>query len=102
VIAALAALALPGLHPTAAAWLLPSLGLTLASLALTTRMAAQLACGSLAVLWLLAVWIGWTLTREPLYVFGPAGQLVCAAIAALAALVLTRSAENFERRGDLT
>jgi hypothetical protein len=100
--AAFAALALPGLHWSAAAWLLPSLGLTLASLALTTRMPAPLACGSLAVAWLLAAWMGRTLTEEPLYVFGPAGQIVCALIAAGAALMLARNTDRFERRGDLT
>jgi predicted anti-sigma-YlaC factor YlaD len=102
VMAAFAALALPGLQWSAAAWLLPSLGLTLASLALTTRMSAPLACGSLAVAWLVTVWTGRALTQEPLYVFGPGGQLACAVIAAAAALVLTRNADRFERRGDLT
>jgi predicted anti-sigma-YlaC factor YlaD len=102
VMAALAALALPGLHPSAAAWLLPSLGLTLAGLALTTRMGAPLACGSLAGLWLLAVWTGRTVTQEPLYVFGPAGQIAFAVIAALAAAVLVRRTDSFEIRGDLT
>lgn len=102
VLAALAALALPGLHWSAAAWLLPALGLTLASLALTTRLAAPLACGSLAVAWLMTVWTGRTLTEEPLYVFGPAGQIICALIAAGAALVLARNPDRFERRGDLT
>ena len=100
--AAIAALALPGLHPSAAGWLLPSLGLTLAALALCTRMDSVTACGSLAVLWLLAVWIGWRVSQEPLAVFGPAGQVVCALVAAAAAVVLVRSAESFERRGDMT
>lgn len=100
--AALAALALPGLHPSAAAWLLPSLGLTLAGLALCTRVDTVMACGSLAVLWLLAVWIGWRVSQEPLAVFGPAGQIVCAFVAAAAAVVLARSADSFERRGGMT
>jgi hypothetical protein len=100
--AAVASVALPGMHPSAAVWLLPSLGLTLASLALTTLMRAAVACGSLAVMWLLAVWLGWGLEREPLLVFGWGGQLTCALVAAVAALVLVRTADSFERRGDMT
>jgi len=100
-IAAVAAVALPGLHWTAAAWLAPSLGLTLASLALATRLAAPVACGSLALLWLLAVGIGWRATEEPLAVFGAAGQLTCVLVAAVAALVIAHNADSFERRGGI-
>lgn len=102
VMAAVAALALPGLHPSAAAWLVPSLALTLASLALATRMSALVACGSLGVLWMLVAGAGWRLAQEPLVVFGATGQLACALLAALAALVLIRKADSFERRGELT
>lgn len=99
---AIAALAVPGLHGSAAAWLLPSLGLTLAALALTTRMSALAACGSLAVTWLLAGWAGWELAHEPLDVFGLPAQLACVFVVAIAVVVLARSADRFERRGDLT
>jgi len=99
---AVAALALPGLHASAAAWLVPSLGLTLASLALATRTSALVACGSLAFLWVLVAGAGWRLAREPLLVFGAGGQVVCALVAALAALVLVHNADSFERRGDMT
>jgi len=101
VMAGIAALALPGLHPSAAAWLLPSLGLTLASLALATRTSALVACASLALLWVLAVGVGWRLTEEPLLVFGQAGQITCALLAAGAALVLARTNDRFERRGGI-
>lgn len=101
VMAGIAALALPGLHPSAAAWLAPALGLTLASLALTTRMSAPVACGSLALLWVLAVAIGWRATQEPLLVFGPTGQIACALLAAVGALVLARSNDSFDRRGGI-
>ena len=102
VMVSIAALALPGLHGSAAAWLLPSLGLTLAGLALATRMSALAACGSLGVAWLLAGGIGWRLAHEPLDVFGPPAQLACVVVASLAVLVLVRNADDFERRGDLT
>jgi hypothetical protein len=99
--AAIAAFALPGLHWSAAAWLAPSLGLTLASLALATRMPALAACGSLATLWVLVVLAGWRLAHEPLLVFGAEGQVAFALLAAVAALVLARHADSFERRGDI-
>ncbi len=98
----IASLALAGQHWSAAAWLLPSLALTLASLALATRMSPIAACGSLAVVWMLATGVGRRLTEQPLDVFAPATQVACVLLAAVAALVLTRDAERFERRGDLT
>ena len=100
--AAIAAVTLPGSHLSAAAWLVPSLGLTLASLALATRMSATIACGSLAAVWMLVVGAGWSVTREPLLVFGAAGQLTCALVAVLAVLVLARSSDSFECRGGIT
>jgi len=100
-LAAVAALALPGLQWSAAAWLAPSLGLTLASLALATRMGALIACVSLAALWILAVGVGWRVAQEPLAVFGVAGQVTCATVAAVALLVIARNADSFERRGGI-
>jgi hypothetical protein len=100
--AGVAALALPGLQWTAAAWLMPSLGLTLAGLALATRMSALLACGSLAVLWLLTAAMQWRLAEDPLVFFGPGAQLVCALLAGVAAVVLLRNLDRFEQRGDMT
>jgi len=99
--AAIAALALDGLHWSAAAWLAPSLGLTLASLALATRMSALAACASLGALWMLAAGVGWHLAREPLVLFGAAGQVTCALVAAIAAFVLARNADSIERRGGM-
>jgi hypothetical protein len=99
--AAIAALALDGLHWTAAAWLAPSLGLTLASLALATRVSALAACASLGVLWMVVAGAGWRLAQEPLDLFGPAGQLTCALVAAISAIALARNADGFERRGGM-
>jgi hypothetical protein len=98
---AISSLALPGLQWSAAAWLLPSLALTLASLALATRVSAIAACGALAVVWMLATGVGRRLADEPLDVFAPTTQLACALLTVGAALVLARNAENFERRGGL-
>jgi len=97
----IAALTLPDLQLSTAAWLAPSLGLTLASLALATRMAPLMACGSLGVLWMLTAWAGWRFAQEPLDLFGPAAQLACVLVAAVAALVLSRNVDCFERRGDM-
>jgi hypothetical protein len=99
--AAVAAIALPGLEWTAAAWLAPSLALTLASLALSTRIAAPAACGALAALWVLTVLGSWRLADEPLLVFGAEGQVACVMLAAAAAVVLGRHAQSFERRGTI-
>jgi len=51
---------------------------------------------------MLVVGAGWSVTREPLLVFGAAGQLTCALVAVLAVLVLARSSDSFECRGGIT
>ena len=97
--AAVAALALPGLHWSAAAWLLPALGLTLASLALATRISRARRLRLARALWALATAPagGWRIGAA---VRGrPRGQIACALLAAAAALVLRRNAERFDRRG---
>jgi hypothetical protein len=100
--AAVAALVLGGAQWSAAAWLLPALGLTLASLALCTRLSPGLACGSLAALWVLAAGAGWRWASEPPGLFGAGGQLTFALLAVAAALVLVRGADGFERRGSIS
>jgi hypothetical protein len=52
-IVAAAGLALPGSHWLAAAWLLPTAGLTCAALALTARMTPVAAVGVVATAWVL-------------------------------------------------
>ncbi len=99
-IAGVTALALRGLAWTAAAWLLPSLALTLGSLALATRMAHLRTCGSLATVWLLVVFLSWRVGDEPLAAFQIPGQAASALVAALAAVVLVRRRDSFERRGE--
>lgn len=100
--AAIAALALSGGHWTAAAWLAPSLGLTLASLALATRMAPSTACASLGGVWMLSAIAAVGLTEDPLIFFGLDGQLTCALVAIVALLALAHGADRFERRSDVT
>ena len=102
VLATIAGLALDGPHWSAAAWLAPSLGLTLASLALATRAVPLLAFGGLATLWIAGTGAGWLWAREPLDLFSPGGQLCFVLLAALAALVLIRNADGFECRGAMT
>ena len=102
VMAAVAGLALDGLRWSAAAWLAPSLGLTLTSLALSTRVAPAAACASLATLWMAGAGARWRWAQDPAAVFGASGQLVFVLIAALAAVVLVRNADGFERRGGMT
>jgi anti-sigma factor RsiW len=97
-----AGLVLDGAQWSAAAWLAPSLGLTLASLALSTRASPAAAFGGLAVLWMAGAGAGWRWAQEPLDLFGPSGQLCFVLLAAFAALVLARNADRFERRGGMT
>jgi hypothetical protein len=87
-LAATASLALPGFGLRAAAWLLPSLTLTLASLALSTFIQPLRAAALPAAAWVAAVALtvhprGWTSV-----LFAPAGQAACAALAVTAAAVL--------------
>jgi hypothetical protein len=100
--AAVAALALDGPQWSAAAWLTPSLGLTLASLALSTRISPAAACGSLAALWVVATGAGWRWSHDPLALFGTGGQLSFALLAVCAALVLARNTDGLERRGGIS
>jgi putative zinc finger protein len=97
-LAGAAALALPGLDWTAAAWLLSSLALTLASLALATRVQPLVAFGSLAAAWSLVVLVDWRLDEDPLTVFRAGGQTVCAVVTMLAAVVIARHKDAFETR----
>jgi anti-sigma factor RsiW len=105
-LAAAAALALPDLGWLAAAWLLPALGLTLASLALATVLHPALAAGAVASSWVGAVgvtqWAAVRHLRDPLggpvgsVLFDPAGQVAFLAVAALAALLIVRRHDRFD------
>jgi predicted anti-sigma-YlaC factor YlaD len=96
VAAAVAALWLPGLHWTAAAWLVPSLGLTLAALALTSVTGQAPACALVGAVWTCAVIAAWQSSGDPLLAFGSAGQLASLAAAAAGATTLLLRRDTYE------
>jgi hypothetical protein len=89
----LGTLALPGLGPEAAGWVLPALAITLGSFALATWLRTEVAVAALAATWVVAVPVlRWSAGRDLPYAdaapFTAAGQLTAAALALLAAAVL--------------
>ena len=91
-IVAAAGLALPGTHWPAAAWLLPTAGLTCAALALTSRMTPVVAVGVVATAWVLATAPA-TLAGRPGFAVGAGAQVfwLAVAIGAGAWLAVTRN-----------
>ena len=87
-LAGLAALAVPGVGWTAAAWLAPSLGLTAASLALATWIAPVRAFAVVAAAWLAIVTLSAVETGDRLAAFDEGPQVALAVIAVLAGVVL--------------
>ncbi|WP_214322696.1 zf-HC2 domain-containing protein [Nonomuraea sediminis] len=82
VLAGVAALLLPGpLGLSAAAWLLPALALTAATLALSTRFAPMISAAALTVAWLGGVLLFARLTGDALTPFSPAAQALYGAAA---------------------
>ena len=95
-----AALALPDLGPSAAAWVLPSLALALGALALGTWLRAEVAVATLAGGWLLTVWSLWWLAGHHVAVadsatFTASGQLAALAAVAAAVIVLVARRDRF-------
>lgn len=72
----------------AAAWLLPSLALTTATLAAATRIQPTWAAGLIVTAWLLAVFSAFRSTGSAYAAFGASGQLLCLALLALSLAVL--------------
>ncbi|MEA2972575.1 MAG: hypothetical protein QOG82_1033 [Actinomycetota bacterium] len=99
--ASVASVALPGLSWTAAAWVLPALALTLASLALSTFTSPERASAAVAVSWIVAVLFSAHVTRHVLSAFGPNGQLCLAGVAVVAAVLVARRRDTFEIRSQL-
>lgn len=97
--AALAAFALPGVGWSAAAWLLPSLALTLASLALATYIPALTAFVAVSTAWVTAVVVSGVSAEDRLAVFDGGAQLAFLALAACAAVVLARRRDQLDVRG---
>lgn len=78
------------------AWLVPSLALVVATLALGTRMRLVLAAASVAGVWLVVVVLA-TTSVGVLAVFGAVGQVGHLALLLLAAAVLTRRYGTFDQ-----
>ena len=96
--AGLASFALPVLDWTAAAWLLPSLGLTLASLALATWLTPEAAAGVVTAVWIAVVAASAGAADDRLAAFHAAGQVGCLVAVAVSALVLVRRRAALEVR----
>ena len=95
-LAGLAALALPGVGWTAAAWLLPSLGLTVVSLALTTYVAPLRAFAAVAFAWLAIVIAGAAGSGDRLAAFDGRAQIAFAVLAAAAVVVLALRRDHLD------
>ena len=91
-----ASLALPQLDWYAAAWLVPSLGLVLVSLALTAYVAPEWAFGGVATGWVGAVVLVRAASGDVDPAFAAPAQAAFAVAAAAAAAVLTRRLQSFE------
>jgi hypothetical protein len=91
-----AALALPGLDWTAAAWLAPSLGLALATLSLSTYLRPFLAASAVSFAWIFVA-VGATYGRDDrLTVFRGVGQVAFVFVITVSALVLAWRREAFD------
>lgn len=86
-LAGLAALTLPGVGWTAMAWLLPSLGLTVMSLALATYIAPLKAFAAVTTAWLGIVVLSAVDSGDRLTAFNGAAQFAFVVLAACAAVV---------------
>ena len=94
----MAATALPHLDWTAAAWLLPALGLSTANLALSSYWSPPRVTVSVVAAWATAVVLSERLSSTPFAAFRAVPQLVFGVIAAASILVLMRRREAFDAR----
>lgn len=95
-ITALAALALPGFDVIAVAWLLPSLGLTLATLALGSWLRPIVAAVVVAWAWIALVAAAAVGAEDRFAIFRPAGQAACLAAIAVSVAVLAHRRSVYE------
>ncbi len=96
-LASAAALALPALDWDAVAWLLPSLGLTLGSLALSTWLRPLVASGIVALAWVAVSIVAAFNPADRLVVFRGGGQIAFLVLAAVSALALALRRDAFEQ-----
>lgn len=87
----------PAARPMAAAWLLPALGVTAASLALMTLRPPRQATTIAAVAWFAAVLIARVAADDPLAAFRVGGQIAVAVVAVVAVIVTVLRRGSFER-----
>ena len=99
VIGLVAAAAVPGTDWTSVAWLLPSLGLTFASLALSTIMPVHRAAIVVTFLWLAGLVVTTTLTEDGLGAFRGTGQIVYFLLVVVSSGVLARRHERLAIQG---
>jgi len=95
-----AALALPDLGPTAAAWVLPALAMALGTLALGTWLRVEVAVGVLTSAWLLGVSSVWWLAGRDIPLadsatFSVTGQMIALAAAIAAATTAAARRDRF-------
>jgi hypothetical protein len=95
---AAASFGLAALDWTAAAWVLPALALTGATLALSLVMTPERAATCITVGWLVVVVLGRSATGDDLGAFHTTGQVTSALVAAAAAAVLARRRELIDIR----
>jgi hypothetical protein len=96
-LAALAALALPGLDWRAAAWTIPSVALVLGTLALATRLSALWSAGIVSFSWLaIAVLIAFH-RSDPFVIFRADAQIVFVVVIVVSAFVVAGRRGSFEQ-----
>ncbi len=93
---AIAAVLAPGNSAMAFAWLLPSLGLTLSTVALMTVVRPRRAATIAGVLWVVGVFIVRAAAADPVAAFSAAGQFVMALVAAGALAVAVMRRDRFD------
>ena len=86
-------------RPMAAAWLLPAVAVTTASLAVMTYLPPRRATAAVAAAWFAAVLIARIVADDPLAAFAAVGQLVAIVVAVGAAAVVVIRRASFEQLG---
>jgi len=94
---AVAALIAPGAQPMAFAWLIPTLGLTTAMIALMTFVAPRQAAVLSSSAWILGIAVVRAASTDDLAAFTGPGQLVMIAVTAVALVTTWVRREHFDR-----
>jgi hypothetical protein len=81
------------------AWLLPSLGVSLAALALSSQMESRRAGAIVGGVWVAAVVMAGNVSGDPVAAFRGAGQLALGAVAIAAAVTLFAVRTRFDTAG---